>query len=84
MRAWPEGAEINKRLILWCELRCLGVVVVEATEILSLRLTLRKNDGKEQMTVITLIGSSLNHVVVSILEIIPTMTEILAIDEGSA
>ena len=30
VRAWPEGAEINKRLVLWRELRCLGVVVVEA------------------------------------------------------
>lgn len=64
VRAWPEGAEINKRLILWREFRRLGIIIVEASEILSFGSCLSEDDGKEQMAVVTLIGPGLDHVFV--------------------
>ena len=64
VRAWPEGAEINKRLVLWYEFRRLGIIIIEAAEVFSLGSCLSKDDGKEQMAVVTLIGSGLHHVVV--------------------
>ena len=84
VRAWPEGPEVDKRLILRHEFRRLGVVVVKAAEILSLWPCLCENDGKKQMTVIALISTGLHHVVVALLKVVPTMTVVLAINKGPA
>lgn len=64
VRAWPEGTEFDKGLVLWRELRRLGIIIVEAAKVFSLGSCLSKNDGKEQMAVVTLVGSGLHHVVV--------------------